>query len=231
MELKTELDSLLLAARQTIERCGEATDRLESLREEIDFEERKLKENHRLASDIAERLSEIGLNVKLMDAGEAAERTDLESLEALITERLALRQSTPPPDNVIFIVPTSSVGNDKQKEMTVEEWILQTPLEEHVRKILATLTPFEEKVLRYMFGIGTKDGQKLKGREVFVQRYVAHICGVSQATISQNCRKALRKLKHPVRAKRLIPGWKSIDPKNVSTREENLLLSVFGEPE
>jgi hypothetical protein len=56
-------------------------------------------------------------------------------------------------------------GNDRQKEMKLEEEILQTPLKEQVRNVLATVTPFKEKILQCMFGIGTKDGQELKGRD------------------------------------------------------------------
>ena len=45
MELKSDLEILILAARQTIERCGDASDRIELLEEEIQHQREKLSEN------------------------------------------------------------------------------------------------------------------------------------------------------------------------------------------
>jgi RNA polymerase primary sigma factor len=68
-------------------------------------------------------------------------------------------------------------------------------LAEQTRKILATLTPREEKVLRMRFGIGEKSDHTLEevGRDFTVTR----------ERIRQIEAKALRKLRHPTRSKKL----------------------------
>jgi RNA polymerase primary sigma factor len=68
-------------------------------------------------------------------------------------------------------------------------------LAEQTRKVLATLTPREEKVLRMRFGIGEKSDHTLEevGQDFFVTR----------ERIRQIEAKALRKLRHPSRAKLL----------------------------
>ncbi|MFH1530103.1 MAG: RNA polymerase sigma factor RpoD [Pseudomonadota bacterium] len=66
---------------------------------------------------------------------------------------------------------------------------------EQTRKVLATLTPREEKVLRMRFGIGEKSDHTLEevGQDFFVTR----------ERIRQIDAKALRKLRHPTRARKL----------------------------
>ncbi len=68
-------------------------------------------------------------------------------------------------------------------------------LAEQTRKILATLTPREEKVLRMRFGIGEKSDHTLEevGKDFTVTR----------ERIRQIEAKALRKLRHPTRSKKL----------------------------
>ena len=68
-------------------------------------------------------------------------------------------------------------------------------LSEQTRKVLATLTPREEKVLRMRFGIGEKADHTLEevGRDFTVTR----------ERIRQIEAKALRKLRHPTRSKKL----------------------------
>ncbi len=68
-------------------------------------------------------------------------------------------------------------------------------LAEQTRKVLATLTPREEKVLRMRFGIGEKADHTLEevGRDFTVTR----------ERIRQIEAKALRKLRHPTRSKKL----------------------------
>jgi RNA polymerase primary sigma factor len=63
------------------------------------------------------------------------------------------------------------------------------------KQILSTLTPREEKVLRMRFGIGERSDHTLEevGRDFSVTR----------ERIRQIEAKALRKLRHPSRAKRL----------------------------
>jgi RNA polymerase primary sigma factor len=68
-------------------------------------------------------------------------------------------------------------------------------LSDSTGKILATLTPREEKVLRMRFGIGERSDHTLEevGRDFQVTR----------ERIRQIEAKALRKLRHPSRAKKL----------------------------
>ena len=68
-------------------------------------------------------------------------------------------------------------------------------LVEHVRKSLATLTPREERVLRMRFGIGERSDHTLEE--------VGHDFDVTRERIRQIEAKALRKLRHNSRAKRL----------------------------
>ncbi|MEZ4704788.1 MAG: RNA polymerase sigma factor RpoD [Bdellovibrionota bacterium] len=68
-------------------------------------------------------------------------------------------------------------------------------LSEQTRKVLATLTPREEKVLRMRFGIGEKSDHTLEE--------VGQDFDVTRERIRQIEAKALRKLRHPSRAKKL----------------------------
>ncbi len=62
-------------------------------------------------------------------------------------------------------------------------------------KVLATLTPREERVLRMRFGIGMHSDHTLEE--------VGHQFSVTRERIRQIEAKALRKLKHPTRSKKL----------------------------
>ena len=75
------------------------------------------------------------------------------------------------------------------------EAVISMNLSEQTRKVLATLTPREEKVLRMRFGIGEKSDHTLEevGQDFFVTR----------ERIRQIEAKALRKLRHPSRCKKL----------------------------
>ena len=66
---------------------------------------------------------------------------------------------------------------------------------EQTQRVLATLTPREEKVLRMRFGIGEKSDHTLEE--------VGRNFSVTRERIRQIEAKALRKLRHPSRAKRL----------------------------
>ena len=73
--------------------------------------------------------------------------------------------------------------------------VMNFNLGEQTRKILTTLTPREEKVLRMRFGIGEKSDHTLEevGRDF----------NVTRERIRQIEAKALRKLRHPSRSKKL----------------------------
>lgn len=75
--------------------------------------------------------------------------------------------------------------------------VINSNLAEQTRKVLATLTPREEKVLRMRFGIGEKSDHTLEE--------VGQDFEVTRERIRQIEAKALRKLRHPSRAKKLKP--------------------------
>ena len=97
------------------------------------------------------------------------------------------------------------VGEDEDSHLCdfIEDKRVATPsdavsslnLEEQTRKVLATLTPREEQVLRLRFGIGEKSDHTLEE--------VGHKFAVTRERIRQIEAKALRKLRHPSRSKRL----------------------------
>ncbi len=84
---------------------------------------------------------------------------------------------------------------EDKRIMSPADAVIQMNLSEQTRKVLATLTPREEKVLRMRFGIGEKSDHTLEevGQDFFVTR----------ERIRQIEAKALRKLRHPSRCKKL----------------------------
>ncbi len=76
-----------------------------------------------------------------------------------------------------------------------DDAVINMNLAEQTRKVLATLTPREEKVLRMRFGIGEKSDHTLEE--------VGQDFEVTRERIRQIEAKALRKLRHPSRSKRL----------------------------
>jgi len=84
---------------------------------------------------------------------------------------------------------------EDKKIINPAEAVMNINLSEQTRKVLATLTPREEKVLRMRFGIGEASDHTLEevGQDFFVTR----------ERIRQIEAKALRKLRHPSRAKLL----------------------------
>ncbi len=82
------------------------------------------------------------------------------------------------------------------------EFAINYDLQDQVRKVLQTLTPREEKVLRRRFGIGEAADHTLEE--------VGQEFDVTRERIRQIEAKALRKLRHPSRSKRLksfVEGW------------------------
>jgi RNA polymerase primary sigma factor len=77
------------------------------------------------------------------------------------------------------------------------EEVVTNSLQEQTRKVLATLTPREERVLRMRFGIGERSDHTLEE--------VGQDFDVTRERIRQIEAKALRKLRHHSRSKRLRP--------------------------
>jgi RNA polymerase primary sigma factor len=76
-----------------------------------------------------------------------------------------------------------------------QDAILSSNLAENTRKILSTLSPREEQVLKMRFGIGEKANHTLEE--------VGQDFAVTRERIRQIESKALRKLRHPSRSQRL----------------------------
>ena len=91
----------------------------------------------------------------------------------------------------------SSLGDfiEDTKALAPLEQAIKTNLSEATTKILSTLTPREERVLRMRFGVGMNTDHTLE--EVGLQ------FSVTRERIRQIEAKALRKLKHPSRSKQL----------------------------
>jgi RNA polymerase primary sigma factor len=73
--------------------------------------------------------------------------------------------------------------------------VVQLNLSEQTRRVLSTLTPREEKVLKMRFGIDEKADHTLEE--------VGQNFDVTRERIRQIEAKALRKLRHPSRSKKL----------------------------
>ncbi|MDY6854741.1 MAG: RNA polymerase sigma factor RpoD [Thermodesulfobacteriota bacterium] len=84
---------------------------------------------------------------------------------------------------------------EDKKIISPSDAVINLNLSEQTRKVLATLTPREEKVLRMRFGIGEKADHTLEE--------VGQDFNVTRERIRQIEAKALRKLRHPSRSKRL----------------------------
>jgi len=84
---------------------------------------------------------------------------------------------------------------EDKKFMLPSDAAVSFNLAEQTRKVLATLTPREEKVLRMRFGIGEKADHTLEE--------VGQDFAVTRERIRQIEAKALRKLRHPTRSRKL----------------------------
>ena len=91
----------------------------------------------------------------------------------------------------------SSLGDfiEDEKAVAPAEEVVNTKLSEQIASVLADLTPREEQVLRKRFGIGEKSDHTLEE--------VGKLFNVTRERIRQIEAKALRKLRHPSRSKKL----------------------------
>ncbi len=84
---------------------------------------------------------------------------------------------------------------EDKTEVSAPDPVITNSLEEQIRKVLATLSPREEKVLRMRFGIGA--------RSYYTLEEVGQDLSFTRERIRQIEAKALRKLRHPNRTKLL----------------------------
>jgi RNA polymerase primary sigma factor len=84
---------------------------------------------------------------------------------------------------------------EDDKSMLPSDAAINANLAEQIRKVLSTLTPREEKVLRMRFGIGEIADHTLEE--------VGQVFSVTRERIRQIEAKALRKLRHPSRSRKL----------------------------
>ena len=84
---------------------------------------------------------------------------------------------------------------EDKNAVSPSEAVINVNLADQTRRVLATLTPREEKVLRMRFGIGETSDHTLEE--------VGQDFSVTRERIRQIEAKALRKLRHPSRSKRL----------------------------
>ncbi|MCB0344364.1 MAG: RNA polymerase sigma factor RpoD [Bdellovibrionales bacterium] len=84
---------------------------------------------------------------------------------------------------------------EDKRVVSPSDAVVNINLQEQTRRVLATLTPREEKVLRMRFGIGEKSDHTLEE--------VGQNFDVTRERIRQIEAKALRKLRHPSRSKKL----------------------------
>ena len=82
-----------------------------------------------------------------------------------------------------------------ERNMSPEEYATNEMLKDEISEVLLTLTEREEKVIRLRFGL--EDGKSRTLEEV------GQMFGVTRERIRQIEAKALRKLRHPSRSRKL----------------------------
>lgn len=124
--------------------------------------------------------------VELSDHTEIPLQKVIKMLRIIEDEPLSLE--TLMEENPLAIESIKDIGDQNP----VEE-VTKTALLEQVNRVLSTLTPREEKILRLRFGIGEERDHTLEE--------IGHSFEVTRERIRQIEAKALRKLRHPSRSK------------------------------
>ncbi len=129
---------------------------------------------------------------------EIAERMDIPI--AKVRRILRLMKQTLSLETPIGDDEESSLGDfiEDEKSPSPSDAAIEKDLSDQTNLVLETLTPREEKVLRMRFGIGEKQDYTLEE--------VGKVLGVTRERVRQIEAKAIRRLRHPTRAK-LLKGF------------------------
>lgn len=119
----------------------------------------------------------------------------LSAVEAGVFSRRKVELTAP---QVISLTNTQRLRLAYDGETTMIEEVSRTLLAEEINKVLETLKPREQLVLRLRFGL---DGMPKTLEEV------GRVLGVQRERVRQIEVKALRKLRHPARSRRLKDYW------------------------
>jgi len=108
---------------------------------------------------------------------------------------------------------------ENDKESSPADTVANSDLKDRVREVLKTLTPREEKVLKMRFGIDVASEHTLEE--------VGKDFSVTRERIRQIEVKALRKLRHPSRSKRLLAFFeKELDDKEEIEDEDDIDIDL-----
>jgi len=155
---------------------------------------------HALASETGLEIGEFRKIVHMVQKGEREVRQDAEKLHMPLEKvRKTLKIAKEP---LSLETPIGEEGDsqfgdlieDKNAILPIDAAI-QSNLRETTTRVLASLNPREERILRMRFGIGMNTGHTLEE--------VGHQFSVTRERIRQIEAKALRKLKHPSRSREL----------------------------
>jgi hypothetical protein len=97
---------------------------------------------------------------------------------------------------------------------------MEEVLKDKVGEVLKTLTYREREVIKLLYGVG--DGY------TYTLEEVGRIFKLTKQRIQQIQRKALRKLQHPVRARKLEGVYDALAPEHLLTPQGRLLQRVLG---
>lgn len=137
--------------------------------------------------------------VKLMEAGSGftgnSEASFTRFAKKYIREHIEALISSYSPEGTLVSADNPNLQIEDKRIASPLETVIKANLSEQTEKILSSLTPREEKVLRMRFGMGEASNH--------MSEEVGQDFEVTRERIRQIEAKALRKLRHPSREKKL----------------------------